>query len=422
MSLKINITGSASSFVKAVDSAESRLSRFNKVGVAQLAKGAAVAGAAIAGIGVAAGAMLYKLVKIGEAANTSDERLRSITRQMGLFGSQANKVSDRLRKFGDAQEVAFGMGGLPELQAKLMTFSELAKTADQAGGAFDRVTVAAIDMAAAGFGSAETNAVKLAKALQNPERGIKQLTIAGAKYTEEEKAKIKTMMKTNDIIGIQSILLDGMERRFSGTAAATANATDKMKIAFGQLVDEFSIPVAKLFDKLSTGMLDGMDGMRENASEMGRIFSDALLDSVEGNHDAILGIGSLIGSILKEGVVLGFKGVWTELGAGVLGMLDDLGDFIMPYAPATDPSQTMAGYTNRNKAGYMMDAGYDAIDRISKQVQDIRLHQMQREVYDAGVRLGGTDPVTDPAMVRQIHEELRLARQALEKQNKPFPN
>jgi hypothetical protein len=40
-------------------------------------------------------------------------------------------------------------------QAKLLTFRELAQSANEVGGEFDRATKAAIDLAAAGFGSAE---------------------------------------------------------------------------------------------------------------------------------------------------------------------------------------------------------------------------------------------------------------------------
>jgi hypothetical protein len=82
-------------------------------------------------------------------------------------------------------------------QAKLLTFGELAKSADQAGGAFDRATKAAIDMGAAGFGTAEMNAVQLGKALNDPIKGVAALAKSGVTFTEQEKEKIKTLVESN---------------------------------------------------------------------------------------------------------------------------------------------------------------------------------------------------------------------------------
>jgi hypothetical protein len=55
-------------------------------------------------------------------------------------------------------------------QAKLLTFKELAATADELGGNFQRTTKAAIDLGAAGFGTAELNAVALGKALKRSDK------------------------------------------------------------------------------------------------------------------------------------------------------------------------------------------------------------------------------------------------------------
>jgi hypothetical protein len=47
------------------------------------------------------------------------------------------------------------------------------------GGNFDRATQAAIDMGAAGFGSAEQNAAQLGKALNDPITGLAALRRSG---------------------------------------------------------------------------------------------------------------------------------------------------------------------------------------------------------------------------------------------------
>ncbi|MEL0029026.1 MAG: hypothetical protein VW625_10300, partial [Perlucidibaca sp.] len=94
---------------------------------------------------------------------------------------------------------------LKQAQATLLTFSEIAESADVAGGAFDRATQAAADLAAAGFGSAETNAVSLGRALQDPLRGLSALGRQGVTFTQEQQDLIESLVETNDMLGAQDI-------------------------------------------------------------------------------------------------------------------------------------------------------------------------------------------------------------------------
>jgi hypothetical protein len=84
-------------------------------------------------------------------------------------------------------------------QAKLLTFKELAATANEIGGNFERTTKAAIDLGAAGFGTAELNAVALGKALNDPIKGISALSRNGITFTESEKDRIKVLVESNKV-------------------------------------------------------------------------------------------------------------------------------------------------------------------------------------------------------------------------------
>lgn len=170
------------------------------------AMGIAKAGAAIVafGVGAAAGiaAVALKLNSIGEEARQSDARLKNVTESMGLFGDKADDVSDRLLNLADNQGRMLGIDDdvIALTQSKLMTFKELASTADKMGGSFDRATMAALDMAGAGFGTAEMNAVQLGKALNDPIKGINSLTKSGITFTEAEKDKIKMLVDSSGML------------------------------------------------------------------------------------------------------------------------------------------------------------------------------------------------------------------------------
>jgi phage-related minor tail protein len=103
---------------------------------------------------------------------------------------------------------------------------------------FDRATKAAIDLAAAGFGSVETNAIQLGKALEDPIKGLAALGKSGVTFTAEQKELIKTLVETGDVASAQEIILKAVEMQVGGTAEATANASDKMKVAWSQLQEQ----------------------------------------------------------------------------------------------------------------------------------------------------------------------------------------
>lgn len=210
--------------------------------------GVALGGAAIVNFGTNA-------LKAAESADVANNRLDAIAQSMGLFGTETEAVTNRLKAFADQQMLQIGADDelIKTTQAKLLTFKELAATADQTGGAFDRATVAAFDLAAAGFGSAETNAIQLGKALQDPIKGITALRRAGVTFTESEREKIKVLVESGKTLEAQNLILSAIEKQVGGTAAATVTSTQKMSIIFGELSEQIGmalLPAAESASKV----------------------------------------------------------------------------------------------------------------------------------------------------------------------------
>jgi hypothetical protein len=222
---------------------------------------------AIAALGAVA-VMAKSTLAAGEAAATSNARIAQINESMGLFGKTTETVNKRIIAYANATARATGVdqNQIKLAQAKLLTFGQLAKSADQAGGAFDRATKAAIDMGAAGFGTAEMNAVQLGKALNDPIKGIAALAKSGVTFTEQEKDKIKTLVESNKLLEAQDMVLKAIETQVGGTAEATANDSDKMKVAFSQLSESVGLILLPLFQKLTAIMMKVADFARENST------------------------------------------------------------------------------------------------------------------------------------------------------------
>ncbi len=196
-------------------------------------------------------------IAAAEGVAVANQRLDQIAKSMGIFGEETQAVSDRLKEYAEANELTVGVDAevIKATQAKLLTFKELAATADEAGGSFDRATQAALDLAAAGFGSAETNAIQLGKALQDPIKGITALRRAGVTFTDAEKEKIKTLVESGKILEAQNLVLAAIETQVGGTAAATATASTKMQLAFDNVKETVGAALMPAFASLAEAMI-----------------------------------------------------------------------------------------------------------------------------------------------------------------------
>jgi hypothetical protein len=202
-----------------------------------------------AGLAVAAlGTFLVGAAKGAEEARIADQKLASVLDTMGF-----EDATKRVSAYAESLEktIAVDADVIKATQTKLATFSALTKTVGTAGGAFDRATAAALDMAAAGFGTAEGNAVQLGKALQDPIKGIAALAKSGVTFTKQEKKKIEALVESGNLLEAQNIILKAVEGQVGGTAAASASSFDKMKFALAGVSDTFGEMLLPAIDALA---------------------------------------------------------------------------------------------------------------------------------------------------------------------------
>lgn len=210
-------------------------------------KAAKASKVATAGLLAMGGAAVVATLKAEEVAS-ANARVANVLDNMGMAGA-----TDRVLEYAESLEQSLGVDEkvIKTTQAKLATFSELAKSADETGGAFDRATMAAVDMAAAGFGTAESNAVQLGKALQDPVKGITALNKSGVTFTEQQKEQIATLVESGKSAKAQELILAELEKQVGGTAEATGDSSAKMKLAFGEVVETLGASLLPHMDKLA---------------------------------------------------------------------------------------------------------------------------------------------------------------------------
>ena len=325
MSININILSNfnGSGFSKLEKELKRLTTPMEKLGAVSrsLAPAAAIGLTAMAGMAVSA-------VRAAEEAQVANDRLDAVAKSMNLFGSQTEKVTDRLKEFAETNERSLAVDAdiIKATQAKLLTFKNLALTADQVGGAMDRATLAAIDLAAAGFGEAEQNAIQLGKALQDPVKGITALSRSGVTFTEQEKEKIAALVETNRVLEAQDLILSAIETQVGGTAAATATGSAKMSLAFLAMQDALGEALMPVFEALVPLVTDFFGWVGDNigiVTALAAVFAVLAVAILAVNFAMnanpivliITGVALLIAGLilLADYLVNTFVGSWDEM-------------------------------------------------------------------------------------------------------------
>jgi len=241
--------------------------------------------AALGGLAVAGA----KMVAAGEQAATANARIEQIATSMGLFGAETEKVTGRLVDLANEQARLTGVDQnlIKESQALLLTFKDIASSADEVGGAFDRATQLTLDMASAGFGSVTDNAKQLGKALNDPIAGLTALRRSGIQFTEAQQDQIRTLVESGQTLEAQNLILQEIENQVGGTAEATANSTDKMKVAFSQASESIGMALLPAVEAL----LPLVIGLADWASQ---------------NTEILIGLAAVIGGLSAAIVVANF--------------------------------------------------------------------------------------------------------------------
>ncbi|MGD1146980.1 MAG: hypothetical protein ABR961_03385 [Thermoanaerobaculaceae bacterium] len=206
-------------------------------------QGLATATGALAAIGgIAAG-----LQQLGETAASAELTDAKLTATWTANAGAADISRERLDDLAQSLSNVSGFSLVSEKQAEAlgMTFH------DVTGPTFERMMQAANDMAAA-LGTDVPSAVqKLGRALENPTAGLSALTRSGVAFTQEQKDQIKAMADSGNQMGAMNAILDQVESRYKGVAAAVGDTTsgswDKLKnslTALGVSIGSVLLPAA----------------------------------------------------------------------------------------------------------------------------------------------------------------------------------
>lgn len=132
----------------------------------------------------------------------------------------------------------------------ILTFKNVRNEAGKNNDIFDRATKAAVDLSATGFGSISGSSKTLAKALNDPIKGMGALGKAGVTFTAQQKEQITALATSGDVLGAQKLILQEVESQVGGVAAASADMGERLTVSFGNFKEQVGtalLPVTSAF-------------------------------------------------------------------------------------------------------------------------------------------------------------------------------
>jgi len=220
-----------------------------------LGRNAAIAGAAVGAFGAAIAVSARSLARI-QAINIQTNTVLKST------GTTANGTAKDIENLAGSLEAltATEAETIQEGANLLLTFKNIQNQAGAGNDIFNQTTAAMVDVARAMGTSASGEAIRLGKALNDPVKGISALTRVGITFTDQQKAQIKALSDSGDIMGAQKIILAELQSQFGGSGAAFAKSfTGQLQLLqheLGTVGEEATMAVMPALQEM-------VDGFRE---------------------------------------------------------------------------------------------------------------------------------------------------------------
>lgn len=211
-------------------------------------------------IGVTAPLVAFGVSAV-KAANESAEALALVNATLDSMGPRAGKTSAQLQDFAAQLQSVSTFDDddiLRNVTTNMLTFGNVA------GEQFDRAQKVVLGVSTVLKQDLKSSAIQVGKALNDPVKGLAALGKVGIKFTDDQKAMIKSLVKSGDVAGAQKIILGELEAEFGKAAQAARDATPGADTIdawreFHETVGAIIVEVLPKLTDFLTRVLDGFN-------------------------------------------------------------------------------------------------------------------------------------------------------------------
>jgi hypothetical protein len=270
--------------------------------------------------GVAAG--FTSLIRAAEESAVVQATTEQIIKSTGGAAKvTAEQVSELSRRLSEQ------MGVDDELIQKstnlLLTFKNVKNEGEGLSAILDRATVASQDLAAAGFGDAESAAKMLGKALNDPTKGLTALSRAGVTFTQGQKDQVAALVASNNMFEAQNLIMAEVESQVGGVATATATATGRLSVMMGNMQEDLGAALLPFLSALADGLGPALQELTPAFSTIAGVIGGIFTTAVKVLLPPLTAVVTVLANVTAA--LLGFKPVailaTAVLGAWTLGLI-----------------------------------------------------------------------------------------------------
>ena len=172
-------------------------------------------------------------------------------------GTTANGTAVQIASLASAlqKSTAFNDEAILSGANLLLTFKNIQNQAGAGNDIFDQTAKAMLDVARAMGTDASGEAIRLGKALNDPVKGISALTRVGIQFTDQQKAQIKALSESGDLLGAQKIILAELNSQFGGSAATYAKTFSGQLEGMNNELNDLSEEIGMMVMPAVTGLI-----------------------------------------------------------------------------------------------------------------------------------------------------------------------
>lgn len=198
--------------------------------------------------GVVAGAVDAQNIQTDLAAT-----LLSTKGASGMTAKSINELAKSLQAVTPYEDDVIVSG-----ENMLLTFTNIGSKV------FPKATEAMLNMSKKMGTDLQGSAIQLGKALNDPIKGVSALTRVGVTFTDAQKAQIKTLQESGNMVGAQTIILKELEVEFGGVARAAGTT-------FAGQMDILNNQINGVKDDIGTALLPVLTDL---ATKLGPVLTD----------------------------------------------------------------------------------------------------------------------------------------------------
>ena len=237
--------------------------------VGSLGRNFAAAGIAIGAAGALIAKNVQSLARIEKINAQTEQTIKSMGNTAGISAQGIEQLAGSLENLTATEAETIQEGA-----NLLLTFKNIQNQAGEGNDIFTQTAGIMVDLARAMGTSASGEAIRLGKALNDPVKGIAALTRVGVSFTEQQKAQIKELAQSGDLLGAQKVILAELQAQFGGSGAAYA------KTFSGQL-ELMGHELGTIGEEATMSVMPALQGMVEQLRELIPVIGPQLKAAIE---------------------------------------------------------------------------------------------------------------------------------------------